>query len=53
MINIALAEDYAPTLKRFVDYFKNLQGYKVVIEASNGHDLILKINTLKHFQTLS
>lgn len=48
MKTIALAEDYAPTLKRFADYFKTLQqDYKVVIQALNGHDLILKINTLQ------
>lgn len=44
MITIALAEDYLPTLKRFADYFKKLDGFKVIIEAVNGHDLILKIN---------
>lgn len=47
MITIALAEDHAPTLKRFVDYFKDLKDYKVVVEASNGYDLILKLNSLK------
>ena len=48
MITIALAEDYNPTLKRFLDYFTILeQDYKVVIQALNGHDLILKINNLQ------
>lgn len=47
MYSIALADDHAPTLKRFVDFFKNLQGYTTVVEAVNGHDLILKINYLK------
>lgn len=47
MITIALAEDHAPTLKRFVDYFKDFKNYKVVVEASNGYDLILKLNSLK------
>lgn len=47
MYTIALADDHLPTLKRFADYFKNLQGYHTVIEAVNGHDLILKINCLK------
>lgn len=46
MINIALADDHIPTLKRFVNFFKNLQGYNIVVEALNGHDLILKINLL-------
>jgi DNA-binding NarL/FixJ family response regulator len=48
MITIALAEDNVLTLKRFADYFKVYQDYKIVIEAYNGHDLILKINLLKH-----
>jgi DNA-binding NarL/FixJ family response regulator len=52
MTTIALAEDHAPTLKRFVDYFKNLKDYEVVIEASNGHDLILKLNSLKQLPDL-
>lgn len=47
MITIALAEDHSPTLKRFVDYFKSLQDYNIVIKALDGYDLILKINNLQ------
>ena len=47
MITIALAEDHFATLRRFVGYFKDFKDYKVVIEASNGHDLILKLNSIK------
>ncbi|OIR00665.1 transcriptional regulatory protein DevR (DosR) [mine drainage metagenome] len=47
MITIALAEDHQPTLKRFADYFKYMEGFEVVAEAVNGHDLILKINALQ------
>ncbi|MDE3143472.1 MAG: response regulator transcription factor [Bacteroidota bacterium] len=47
MITIALAEDHQPTLKRFADHFKYKEGFKVVTEAVNGHDLILKINALQ------
>jgi len=47
MYTIALAEDHAPTLKRFANYFKGLQEYDTVVEAVNGHDLILKMNSLQ------
>lgn len=47
MVTIALADDHIPTLKRFADYFKKQTACKVVIEAINGYDLIVKINTLK------
>jgi DNA-binding NarL/FixJ family response regulator len=47
MYTIALADDHAPTLKRFADYFNNLQGYNTIVEAVNGHDLILKIKSLQ------
>src|ERR1019366_1825695 len=47
MYTIALADDHAPTLKRFADFFKNLPEYTTVVEAVNGHDLILKIKSLQ------
>jgi DNA-binding NarL/FixJ family response regulator len=47
MYTIALADDHAPTLKRFADFFKNLPEYTTVVEAVNGHDLILKIKCLE------
>ena len=47
MYTIALADDHALTLKRFADFFKNLPEYTTVVEAVNGHDLILKIKSLQ------
>lgn len=47
MYTIALADDHIPTLKRFANYFKRLQEYTIVVEAVNGHDLILQINCLE------
>jgi DNA-binding NarL/FixJ family response regulator len=47
MYTIALADDHALTLKRFADFFKNLPEYTTVVEAVNGHDLILKIKCLE------
>ncbi len=47
MPTIALADDHIPTLKRFSNHFKKKENYNVLIEAFDGHDLIIKLNTLK------
>jgi DNA-binding NarL/FixJ family response regulator len=47
MPTIALADDHIPTLKRFSGYFQKQTAYKVLIEAVDGHDLLLQLNTLQ------
>lgn len=52
MVTIALAEDHALTLKKFVEYFKDFKEKKVVLEATNGYDLILKLNAIKQLPNI-
>jgi len=47
MVTVALADDHTPTLKRISEFISNVNGYRVILEAENGYDLIRKIATLE------
>lgn len=47
VLHIALSDDHSPTLKRLTSYFRNKAGFEVCMEATNGYDLILQLQTKK------
>lgn len=47
IINIAIVDDHAPTLKKIASLFHGKQGYQLLFEAVDGYDLMLKMNHAK------